>query len=105
MVTRRHCCYQLLFPLKLDELWWHSYALPLRGATPSAVVLGTGLSIGITIEVTPFIDILLARLLLFLQEEFLFNAYRSLRREPTSHGFRVIFLPWLVRRGYFILVF
>jgi biopolymer transport protein ExbD len=56
------------------------------------VALGPRLSIGITIEVTPFIDILLARLLLFLLEEFLFNAYHSLRREPTSHGFRVIFL-------------
>jgi hypothetical protein len=53
-------------------------------------VLGPGLSIGFTTKVTPFIDILVARLFLFLLEEFPFNAYRSLRREPLSHGFGVI---------------
>jgi hypothetical protein len=66
--------------------------LPLRGATPYLVALGSRLSIGITIEVTPFIDVLAARLLLFLLEEFPFNTYRSLRSEPPSHGFRVVSL-------------
>jgi hypothetical protein len=54
-------------------------------------MLGHGLSIGITNEVTPFIDILAVRLLLVLLEEFLFNVYRSLHHEPLSRGFGVIF--------------
>jgi hypothetical protein len=41
---------------------------------------------------THFIDILAARLLLFLLEEFPFNAYRSLHCEPSSHGFGVVLL-------------
>ena len=54
------------------------------------MALGPGLSIGITIVVTPFIDVLAARLLLFWLEEFPSNAYRSLRHEPLSHGFGVV---------------
>jgi hypothetical protein len=50
------------------------------------MALGSRLSIGITIEATPFIDILAARLLLFLLEEFPFNAYHNLRSEPPSQG-------------------
>ena len=57
---------------------------------PSLVALGPGLSIGITIMVTPFIDILAARLLLFQMEEFPSDAFRSLRHEPPSRGFGVV---------------
>jgi hypothetical protein len=57
---------------------------------PSPVARGPRLSIGITIKVTPSIDVLAVRLLLFLLEEFPFNAYHSLHREPPSHGFRVV---------------
>jgi hypothetical protein len=62
-----HC--RSLLPLKLERLRWHSCAL-VRDAIPRA--LGPRLSIDITIEVAPFIDVLAARLLLFLLEEFLF---------------------------------
>ena len=55
---------------------------------PSGV--GPRLSIGITIVVTPFIDVLAAQLLLFLLEEFPSDTSRSLRHKPPSHGFRVI---------------
>jgi hypothetical protein len=56
----------------------------------SPVALGPRFSTSITIEVTPFIDGLAALLLLFLLKEFPFNAYRSLRHEPPSHGLRVV---------------
>jgi hypothetical protein len=65
-------------------------------------MLGHGLSIGITNEVTPFIDILAVRLLLVLLEECLFNVYHSLHHEPLSHGFGSSFDPG---SGYFVLVF
>jgi hypothetical protein len=81
-------CWPLL-PLKPEELRWHSRALYLRGTMPSLVALGPGLSIGITIVVTPFIDILAAQLLLFLLEEFSYVS-GSLRREPPSCGFGVV---------------
>jgi hypothetical protein len=81
-------CWPLL-PLKTEELRWHSWALYLRGMKPSLVALGPGLSIGITIVVTPFIDILAARLLLFLLEEFSYVS-GSLCREPPSYGFGVV---------------
>ena len=57
---------------------------------PFLAALGPSLSIGITIVVTPFIDVLAVRLLLFWLEEFPSDAFRNLRREPPSHGFRVI---------------
>ena len=90
MVTWSYCCCQPHLPLKPEELWWHSCALVLRGMMSSLAALGPRMSIGISIMVTPFIDILAARLLLFLLEELPSDASRSLRREPLSHGFRVI---------------
>ena len=72
MATRPYCCCRPPLPLKLEELRWHSYVLLLRGRTPSLATLGPRLSIGITIEVTPFIDVLVAWLLLYLWEGFPF---------------------------------
>jgi hypothetical protein len=92
MVTWLHCRCRPLFPLKPEELWWHSCVFSLRGAIPFLAALGPRLSIGITIEVTPFIDVLAVGLLLFLLEEFPFNTYHSLHREPPSHGFGVVLL-------------
>ena len=57
---------------------------------PSVAVLGPGLSIGITIVVTPFIDVLSAQLILFWLEEFPSDTFRSLRHEPPSRGFGVV---------------
>ena len=71
MATRPYCCCRPPLPLKPEELRWHSYVLLLRGTTPPLVVLSPGLSIGITIVVTPFIDVLAVWLLLFRLEEFL----------------------------------
>ena len=56
-------------------LQWHD-AIGGAGGESTAPVFpvtpGTGLSIGITIEVTPFIDVLVAWLLLYLWEGFPF---------------------------------
>jgi hypothetical protein len=60
MATWPHCHCRPLFPLKPKELRWHSCALSLRGTMPFLAALGPWLSIGITIEVTPFIDVLAA---------------------------------------------
>ena len=90
MATWPYCCCWPPLPLKPEELQWHSYALLLRGTMLSMAALGPGLSIGITTMVTPFIDVLAVRLLLFLLEEFPSDASPSLRREPLSHGFGVI---------------
>jgi len=89
MATWPYCCCWPPLPLKLEELRWHSSTLLLRGMTPSLATLGPRLSISITIMVTPFIDVLAARLLLFLLEELPSDASHSLCREPPSHGFRV----------------
>ena len=85
-----YCCCRPLLPLKIEELRWQSYALFLRGTTLSLAALGPGLSIGITTMVTPFIDVLAVRLLLFLLEELPSDASHNLCHEPLSHGFKVI---------------
>jgi hypothetical protein len=101
MATRPYYCCRPLLPLRPGELWWHSYVLCPRGMTPSLVMLGPRLSIGITIVVTHFIDVLTVRLFLFLLEESPY-ASRSLPREPLSHGFRVVPLTPLVWRGFLV---
>ena len=53
-----YCCCRPLLPLKIEELRWQSYALFLRGMMLSLAALGPRLSIGITIVVTRFIDVL-----------------------------------------------
>ena len=90
MATWPYCYCWPPLPLKPEELWWHSCALVLIGMMSSLAALGPRMSIGISIMVTPFIDILAARLLLFLLEELPSDASHSLHHEPPSHGFGVV---------------
>ena len=92
MATWPYCYCWPPLPLKPEELWWHSCMLLLRGMMLSLEALGPRLSIGITIEVTPFLCFGYVAAFLPTEGISFLILLSSLCRERSSHGSGVISL-------------